>query len=181
MPLSENDCLFWDCLVILRDELRSMQFVSMEANFPKAITNPEAICIRKIRREREHESGQENTLLPGMIITPGNQSWDPKAGTDRRDDAIYEAVVQIVVKDNHLKETGLRTVLKWQDQIRRRLNQNVNESLWPSDSRGTVAVTYVTSINTLDERFWVPHRLFAGGVYIRWKARETRDSRALSG
>lgn len=178
MPLANGDSLFWDTLDAWAGELRAIQWGQPEPlTFPYSI-EPDAIVIRKIRREREHERGFENEAEPGILISPGNQTYDPKAGTNERDDGIWEAVAQIIVPDPNLRENGLRTVMRWQEQIRRRTNQATRNGLWPHDTRGEVIISYVVSINTIDERYWVPHHKFVAGVYARWKSRETRDPQA---
>lgn len=134
----------------------------------------DAIIIRKLQPQgsgnRSHMAGYRGEKLPGMIITPGNVTADPHAGTNEQDDYEYRTLIQIVDSD-YDKLTNLRTWLRWQEQIAHYFQ---NQSVIVDNAKGKAYISNATVRNVIDSREWVQHERMVGAVEVRHMSRENR-------
>jgi len=165
------DSVLWQIMSEVQRTLRENLTFKAMGDDPIPQIEQEAIRIEKVSvKQREHEKVFEYELTPGIIITPpGRVTMPSSEGENARDDVHYPLLLQIIDKDNNERLTGLRTYLKWQEQIARAFR---NQPL-PCDPLHVwnARVDYVDVVN---EGLWVRHELFVTGIEIEFISREVR-------
>jgi hypothetical protein len=165
-----DDAPLWQLGVRIITELRSMTFAPRSEQCTKIA--PSAIVLRKNDPSHPKEVFAENEQRPGILVILGGQYVSPwEEGNTAQEDVYYEILFAIIDADSTDRRRKLRTHLKWQNQISRRLNQS---SL--VDEIEPICLGHVTQVQTIDPRKWARHESFVGGVYSRWLSRESNDT-----
>jgi hypothetical protein len=163
------DAVLWKLAEACQDKLRNVNFVS-QGDEQVASIEDNAIIIRKsTSSQRDSEEWFKDIDLPAIVITlPRKVIWDSSKGENNRDEGVYPILFQIIDTDDGEPEHGLRTHLKWQEQISRLFRSQ------PMDDPCEVYGTQVVDIDVVNEKLWVRHRLFVGGVAVRFLSLEPR-------
>lgn len=165
-----QDAPLWQLGVRIVTELRTMAFAAKGEQSKEIL--PASIVLRKNDPSHPEEVFGENEIKPGILVILGGGYTSPwEEGTTSDEDIYYEILCQIIGTDSKDRVRKLRTHLKWQNQISRRLNQS---SL--VDDIEEVCLGHVHQVETIDERKWARHECFTGGVYSRWLSRESNDT-----
>lgn len=165
-----DDAPLWQLGVRIITELRTMNFAAREeASFK---INAAAIVLRKNDPSHPKEVFAENEQKPGILVILGSGYGSPwEQGNTTDEDVYYEILLQIIDKDGSDRRRKLRTHLKWQNQISRRLNQaSLVEDI------DEVCLGHVNQVETIDTRKWVRHESFVAGIMSRWLSRESNDT-----
>ena len=163
----------WSILTAARDGLRNdLSFQPQGGDSAQAI-DTQAIVIRKYGFGRPDEGMFQSERRPGIIISPPSSVvMNPEAGENDRDDVEYPVLFQIIDSDSARdRQANLRTYVKWQEQVARYFR---NQSLTDSGGNCLAWISYVSSLDNIDERVWVRHPNFVSGVLVRFVSRETR-------
>jgi hypothetical protein len=88
---------------------------------------PEAVVGRFAARQdpnNEGDQGENNLLLPGIVISHVRHTRPPTGGEFDYDDGIIQQLVQIVDRINDKDDESIESYLKWQEDIRETLQTN---------------------------------------------------------
>jgi hypothetical protein len=165
-----TNAVLWQLVEACQEKLRQELSFEAEGDDQIAPIEDEAIVIRKVAvRQREEDTDYVDENLPGILISlPGRVVWDSTAGENGRDEGVYPVLFQIIDKDYGDPEIGLRTHLKWQEQISRLFRSQ------PLSDPCEVFGTEVVNVDNVDERLWTRHNLFVAGVEVRFRTLEPR-------
>jgi len=165
------DAVLWTILETVRDVLRNnLVFQAMGDDDVETI-DPKNITIEKVAiRQRESDRVFAYHETPGIVLsTPSSIITNPNEGENARDDVRYPVLFQVIDKDNQERIRGLRTYLKWIEQITKAFR---NQPL-PCDPL-SVWNAEVRTADIVNEGLWVNNGLFVAAITITFVSRETR-------
>lgn len=165
----KDDAPLWQLMVGIHRELSGMVFESV-GNDQSMSVSQEAIVIRKAGADQE----TVEELLPGVIISLPSQNATPwEAGTNVEVESRYPILIQIVVPDLNDKVAGMRSALKWQNMMCRRLSAP-NLELVDVDTDGVgFEISQTTSVFNIDKKTFALHKGYVCGVIVECLVRET--------
>jgi hypothetical protein len=154
-----SEAVYMQILETVRDKLRDeFSFGSQGGVRP---ISRDAIVIKKTMDLKFVQT-------PGIIVHPGRVLIDPTMGTNARDDYAYPVLCQIIDRDASDDIAGLKSYLKWQEQIARGFQQ---QKLTGVDE---LYIGTVRQVDVVDERLFRRHPWFVSGVVMTFLTRMTR-------
>lgn len=165
--------ILYDLLIHCRDTCRNLTFDVKSGDTCRAITS-DAIVVRKCNTaQRENDQWHANETMPGIVISPAMSiQYSDTAGENNRDDIVYPILFQLIDRDES-KNDNLHTYLHWQQLVAKAFHQT-QRTTDPSSSLYCIINATVSQVDSVDERLWVRHRQFVGGVVVQFLSRESR-------
>lgn len=163
---------------ILMEILRTLRediVFNSEADDNKTPIKPENIFFRKVSiAERDINKGQTMENFPNIIVScPYEEPFDPTAGEVSHDEYVYRFLIQIIDSDNFDPLSGLQTYWEWQELIVRAFQF---KDTW--DGVDYFTLGNASSVDVVDERYWLKEEKFKAGVRLSIKHWMNSDSRA---
>lgn len=127
-----------------------------------------SIVVQKIPLDRSLGTAAGHQL-PALLVSPEQESMDPKAGVNQRDDVGYGVRVTIVDRDNQerTREANLGHYLLWRQQIARAFRQQRLSGV------AEIYTCIVEPDQVVGSEAWAKN-LFASSLVLRFLSREGR-------
>lgn len=165
-----SDAPLWQIIANIQGILEGLEFAPMGDDGMFTLS-PGSIEVQKASGEGETD---QVANLPGLLITlPGEGAISWEGGTTSEMEPVYPILIQILDRDNARTLEGLRSYLKWQNQIVRALSMPEQCLIDPETEGVTYEVSQAVGVMSVDERKWKRHQLFVCGVIVQVMTRET--------
>lgn len=167
------DAVFWQILESIQDRIQALT-ISTESGDTVPAFKDAAVVIRKLpfgANDQQHDRSEDT---PGVIISPIRAQTPPTAGTNARDDTTYIVFVQIIDRDPSFRTENLKTYLKWQQQIRKLLQNQPDTAIFGDE--GCINIVHVVSQDVVSPKEYPVNKYFVGGLEVHYIAREGRGS-----
>lgn len=167
--------VFYDLLVNLQRQLREHVDLTGEGN--SARIRPEAIVLRHAPFDTDKKGWSTNEETPGILVSPGRTiSVDESAGDNERDMILYPVSIQIIDggETGRMDQRCLESWLKWQENIRKYLNQqNLRKSVW--DDAGYVSLCTMPQQEQINTQLFAVHDRCVFASFARFHSLESRN------
>lgn len=170
------DAVQYDIMTQIVTDLESLTFQKATGDSVRTIAADAILWEKAVWRDGKIQIRRHK--FPGIIVTPANRVTMPiSAGENLRDDVTYRFLCQIVDTDQEHRTGGLRTYMKWQEQIAKMFrNQDIGISSISGNEGGVTWNCECEHIDVVDENLFYRHQYFQAGVLLAIIAREPRGS-----
>ena len=170
-----DDAVSWQAMEEIQRLLREViRFEVMPDSNTRGIT-PDAIVIRKLASPSPDLPSRSDEITPGLLITPGSRVQRPAEDGDNEKEGVhYHYLIQLIATDYDKCGVNLRSYLKWEEQIARLLSHWFADHQISSDGFGCIWDSTATVIHVMDDKQFVRHEKFVGGVVVTVLALEHR-------
>jgi hypothetical protein len=140
------------------------------------------VLILKVPVNLVKELPKPPNQWPAIIICPwGAEDLNPGDESCQRDDVIYHVAVAIVAADNTDQSAHFNEYLFWRESIRKLFNaqplpltDNVPVNGTSYNAGKLCMQIWVKPLDIVDRKAWIEIPMFASGLILRCRSRETR-------
>jgi hypothetical protein len=170
------DAVQYDIMIQIQTDLRTLTFSAQGSESVRTINDAAIVWEKAVWRDGKIQF--RNKECPGIVITPANLVTMPmRAGENKRDEVTYRYLCQIIDTDQEHRTHGLRTYMKWQEQIAKIFrNQDIGISSIYSNEGGVTSTCECESMDTIDENLFYRHQRMVAAVQLAFIALEPRGS-----